>query len=117
MAKKQLFKGVVEALHEGSYTTSEMSDQVGTTVRSIEDELGRLKQCGAFSQWILYNSGSKEYKFNSHIKKCPIDSVIYMIKYFHKRQKNFDDHMGANRKEMPQNDMMEQLDKFITEVQ
>lgn len=88
MAKKQLFRGTVEALMmEDGKTISEMSFYLDQPVHFIKREIDRIKQCGPFNDWITYNSGSMEYTFVDMIKNCPIDSVIGLIKYFYNLNK------------------------------
>ena len=125
--KKQLFKGTVEAIYIGGMNKSEICDFIDkyitlrerpTPVQFVEREIERIKQCGPFKHWIIYCESSQTYSFNNAIGKCPLDTIIYMIKYFYNKTKynEFDCKMDLTkknqRKEVTNSDY-ESIDKYI----
>jgi hypothetical protein len=111
--KKELFRGVVEALQKGGMNKSEMSFFTGQSVNYIGREIERIKQCGPFSNWIIYKEGPQIYEFVPAIRNCPFDSIIYMIKHFYNLNKDkMDMKMDLKKKPVDSNNF--NIDDFLS---
>jgi len=115
--KKELFRGVVTCLHKGGMNPSQMSDDLEQPVSFVTREIKRITQMPGFDIWIKYNDKTCAYEFVSYIKRCPINSVISMIRSLYVQNGDkIDLHMDLQKKgsKVDMNeDSYDLMDKYI----
>ena len=118
--KKELFRGVTECLVKGGMTIEQIAKYCDNNQKFVKCEIERIKQCGPFKDWVIYRASDQTYSITNYLKGCPLESIIYLIKYFYNIHKdNMDMKMHYQKKtavrhETTVEDYYNDLEKYFT---
>lgn len=115
MAKKQLFRGTVEALQRGPVTIEQIAKYTGQPTQFVTRELDRIQQCGVVKNWIIFDLTRQTYSFTPRYKEMNINELIHKIKiHYNKNKDNIDMKMDLIKPVRSYDTDYNMLDKFLS---